>query len=102
MKKKTNQEEEKGGGGLFSELISTLDTDKEGITASDYLNVLDCQIKVPLQVAYFELCELISELPKDTMERADNFLLIQKSAFMLWEQVDKKVLEDHQARHAQA
>ena len=36
MKKKTNQEEEKGGGGLFSELISTLDTDKEGITASDY------------------------------------------------------------------
>ena len=98
MKKETNQEEEKGS--LFSVLISTPDTDK-GITASDYLDVLDCQIKVPLQVAYLELCELISELPKDSMERADNFLLIQKSAFILWEQIDKKVMEDHQARHAQ-
>jgi hypothetical protein len=98
MKEITNQEEETGA--PFSVLIRPLDIGK-GITARDYFDALDCQVKVPLQVAYLELCELINELPKDDMDRADNFLQIQRSAFMLWEQMDKKVLEDHKA-HAQA
>ena len=95
MEEKANQEEEMGT--PFGVLVRTLETDK-GITARDYFDALDCQIKVPLQVAYSELCELISGLPKDDMERADNFLQIQRSAFMLWEQMDKKVLEDYRAR----
>jgi len=95
MKEETNQGEEMGT--PFSVLIRPLDTDK-GITARDYFDALDCQVKVPLQTAYLELCELVNELPKDDMERADNFLQIQRSAFLLWEQMDKKVLEDYQTR----
>ena len=95
MNEQTKQNEEYVA--PFSVLIRTLDTDK-GITARDYFDALDCQIKVPLQTAYLEICELISGLPKDDMERADNFLQIQRSAFILWEQIDKKVLDDHQAR----
>ncbi len=83
----------------FSVLIRQIDTGK-GITARDYFDALDCQVKVPLQTAYLELCELINDLPKAEMERADNFLQIQRSAFMLWEQMDKKVMEDYRARRS--
>lgn len=89
---KENQKEETGT--PFSALIRPLNAG-ERITARDYFDALDCQVKVPLQAAYFELCELINELPKAYMEKADNFLQIQRSAFMLWEQMDKKILEDH-------
>lgn len=98
MKEETKQKEEMGA--PFSVLIRTLHPDK-GITARDYFDALDCHIKGPLQVAYLELSELISGLPKDEMERADNFLQIQRAAFMLWEQIDKKVLDDYRA-HAGA
>ena len=84
----------------FSVLIRPLES-AEGITTQDYLNALDMEVKTPLQVAYYELCELINELPKGDMERAGNFLQIQRSAFMLWEQIDKKMLEDSRA-HRQA
>lgn len=95
MEKKTNQEEKFVA--PFSVLIKKSGTNK-GITARDYFEALDCQVKVPLQTAYLELCELINELPKNDMERADNFLQIQRSAFILWEQMDKKILEDAKTR----
>jgi hypothetical protein len=98
MKQKTNQEETTGL--PFSILIHTLNPDK-GITARDYFDALDCQVKVPLQTAYLELCELINGLPENDMERADSFLQIQRSAFILWEQMDKKMMmEDYQTRRA--
>ena len=97
MEEKTNQEEEMGT--PFSILIRPLDTDK-GITARDYLDALDLHVKEPLRVAYLELCESINELPKVEMKRADSYLSIQRAAFMLWEQMDKKILEDYQTRRA--
>ena len=99
MKEETKQEEATGS--PFGVLIHQLDTDK-GITTADYCNALDLHVKEPLQVAYLELCELINELPKVEMERADSFLSIQRAAFMLWEQMDKKVLEDYQTRRTAA
>lgn len=91
MEQKTNHEETSKWS-IFSEMIRASDPAK-GITAMDYLNALDFNVKEPLRVAYMELCESISELPEAEMERADSFLAIQKSALMLWEQIDKKVLE---------
>ena len=97
MKEEMKQEEEFVA--PFSVLIRPIDPAK-GITARDYLDELDLHVKEPLQVAYVEICELISELPKVEMERADGFLSIQRAAFMLWEQMDKKVLEDYQKQRA--
>jgi hypothetical protein len=102
MKQQTMQEEttSRSVDRLFSDPLRVSDPAK-GLTAWDYFNALDCNIKDPLRVAYFELCELISGLPKDDMERADRYLTIQRTALMLWEQIDKAVLEDHKA-HADA
>jgi hypothetical protein len=97
MEEKTKQDKEFEM--PFSALIRTLDPDK-GLTAWDYLEALDCHVKGLLQLAYLELCELIYELPRSEMKRADSFLQIQQCAFMLWEQMDKKVMEDYQTRRA--
>jgi hypothetical protein len=99
MKKKTNQEEteDRSVDRLFSDPLRVSDPAK-GLTAWDYFNALDSHVKDPLRVVYLELCELISELPQADMERADRFLTIQRSALMLWEQIDKQVLEDHKVR----
>jgi hypothetical protein len=98
MEEKGNNEE---GRAPFGVLIRPLDPEK-GITARDYFDDLDCHVKGPLHLAYFELSELISVsgLSKADMERADAFLSVQRAAFMLWEQMDKKVVEDHQSRRA--
>jgi len=98
MEENTKQEETSRWS-IFSEMIRASDPAK-GITAMDYLNVLDLNVKEHLRAAYVELCESISELPTAEMERADSFLAIQKGALMLWEQLDKKVLEDYQAHRA--
>ena len=94
MKEETKQEEATGS--PFGVLIRPIDPAK-GITARDYLDALDLHVKEPLRVAYLELCSSINELPKVEMERADSYLSIQRAAFMLWEQMDKKVLEDYRA-----
>ena len=90
MKEKTKQEKTSKWS-IYSEMIRPLDPEK-GITVMDYLNALDCNVKESLRTAYEELGELINELPKDEMEKADSFLSIQRGAFMLWEQIDKKVM----------
>jgi hypothetical protein len=84
-------------GGPFNIAIRATDPLK-GITTADYLNALDCNVKGPLQRAFFELCDLLNELPKEAMETADDYLGIQRTAFMLWEQIDEKVMEDYRAR----
>ena len=48
---KENQKEETGT--PFSALIRPLNAG-ERITVRDYFDALDCQVKVPLQAAYFE------------------------------------------------
>lgn len=81
---------------FFSDPLRPLHPE-QGITARDYLDALECHVKVPMQTAYLELCDLINGLPNDEIERAGNFLQIQLSAFMQWEQIDKKVMEDYKA-----
>ena len=90
--------QEKEIGTPFSVLIHVLDPEK-GITTRDYFDALDCQVKTPLHVAYIELAEAIADLPDGERERADNFLQIQRAAFMLWEQIDKKVMEYYKQRN---
>ncbi len=97
MKEKTKiQEEDRSIQRFFSDPLRPLHPEK-GITARDYFDALDCHVKVPMQVAYLELCEMINGLPESEMERASNFLQIQKTAFFLWEQIDKRIMEDYKA-----
>ena len=79
--------------GPFGDVIRPIDPDK-GITITDYLNALDLNVKTPLQRAFLELSELISEMPMEHMGAADDYLSIQRTAFLLWEQIDRKVMEE--------
>ena len=82
-----------GGVAPFNVVIRVSDADT-GISATDYLNALDLHVKGPLHRASFELSELICNLPKEEMKIADDYLSIQRAAFIVWEQIDKEVLED--------
>lgn len=109
MKEKTEQDQKLSRAVDYSEAtffdvppIKPLDQGK-GIQVNDYMGALDFCVKPTLRIVYDQLMENISGLEGDGVDwkMTDDLLSTFHSALVMWEQIDKKVMEDCKA-HAGA